>query len=485
MNDPIKRMFQIEPRIEPMEALRRAARAGADDPTRPVFHFLPPGNWMNDPNGPIYHDGYYHVFYQLNPFTDSWGDIHWGHARSRDMVHWEHLPIALSPSVEQGEACCYSGTCTIRRDGTPVILYTKVGPSGAEQPFEQWMAIGDDELLHWRKYEHNPVLSLGNHDGPAVLGDWRDPFVFDYGEQTYMVLGAVLSAQSEEHAAVLLYRAANEELTEWEFLTVLLSSPKYERGFLECPNFVPLDDDNWILFVSPYHPVEYYVGEFELEELRFTPKRKGRVDHSIDFYASNTFPAPDGRRILLGWVGGFKKGRQWNGCLSLPREIGLAEDGMLIQRPVRELKALRGRPYSIAAREIRSEIYRVPGLQSATVEVYARIRPVSAGHCGLRVRMGAGESSGVEIALEPETLIVAGMKLQLPAEIQRDSVDLHLFLDNSVLELFVLEGRVAVTKTIYPPDDDLEVGIFADGHARVEEFTAWPLASAPVSGFPS
>ena len=484
MNDFLKRAFEEQPTLSAIDALRRAARAVPDDPTRPAYHFLPPANWMNDPNGPIYHEGYYHVFYQHNPYSDSWGSIHWGHARSSDLVHWEHLPIALSPSVERGEACCYSGTSVIRADGTPVIFYTKVGPEGAAQPFEQWMAVGDRQLLEWEKIDQNPVLSRETHGGPPILDDWRDPFIFEHGGDTYMVLGAVIDSPPEERAAVLLYRARDERLLEWDYQSVVLSSPKYEREFLECPNFFRLGD-KWLLFVSPYHPVEYYVGDFDPAEGQFTPERKGRVDHSIDFYASNAFLTPDGRRIVLGWIRGFRKGRGWNGCLSLPREVELSDDNALVQRPVRELEALRDTVFELEPISLQSEVYRVAEVRGKQLEIIVRIRSRSAGRFGIRVRMGENESGGVEIALESETLIVDGLKVCLPAGIEHQQVDFHLFLDNSVLELFACGGRVAVTRTIYPPEDAEDVALFCDGRVEVERFLAWQLKSAPVGGFPS
>ncbi len=483
----------MTPKPSPFSSAERELPSAEDfscDHTRPAFHFLPPANWMNDPNGPIYHNGYYHVFYQHNPFADWWGDIHWGHARSRDLVQWEHQPIALHPSRDRDEAHCYSGTCTIRPDGTPAILYTKVGPGGSEQPFEQWLALGDSELRHWTKYQGNPVLSLDNHDGPSVLGDWRDPYLFEYQGAIFMVLGAVLCDRSEELAAVLLYRAHNNELTEWRFQSVLFSSPRYERRFLECPNFIRLGN-RWVLLVSPYHPVEYYVGELEHQRLQFHPKRKDRLDHSIDFYASNAFTTPDGRVIVVGWISGFKKGLGWNGCLSLPREIELSEDNTLLQRPARELTQLRDREYGISCRRLRNRLERVPGLESTTLEIRARLRPSGAGRFGLRLRMGPSDNSGLEIALESDAVIVGGMKVRFAPEIEElvanrsaAEVDICLYLDNSVLELFLFDGRIAVTKIVEEPDDHLQVGVFADGELQLEEFRAWSLRPAPVQGFP-
>ena len=144
--------------------------AVAADPLRPAVHFLPPSQWMNDPNGPIFHNGWYHLFYQYNPYGDVWGNCHWGHARSRDLVHWEHLPIALAPLHEAGEEHCYSGCAAIDDQGRPLLIYTSVpfGNRGPECRYAQWAAVGDDELLTWQRHPANP------DPGPRYLW-WASP----------------------------------------------------------------------------------------------------------------------------------------------------------------------------------------------------------------------------------------------------------------------------------------------------------------------
>ena len=162
------------PAIQPgmVAMLARAAEAAAD-PTRPVYHFGPPSGWMNDVNGPLLHRGYYHIFYQLNPYhTDARYGTHWGHARSTDLVHWEDLPIAIWPSTEAGETSCYSGTAGFNKDGQPIILYTSTKKWGqgrnALEPFEQWAAVGDDDLISWTKHPDNPSLTLERGRPPGV-----------------------------------------------------------------------------------------------------------------------------------------------------------------------------------------------------------------------------------------------------------------------------------------------------------------------------
>src|SRR6266481_1433000 len=141
-------------------AVEAAVPRAQADPAHPIFHVTSPAQWMNDPNGPIYYKGYYHLFYQLHPFSDQSGPKYWGHVRSRDLAKWEHLPIALWPSSEAGEAEVWSGCCTINGQGEPMIFYTSIAPGKSAQTLaEQWAAIGDDNLIKWQKSPANPVLS--------------------------------------------------------------------------------------------------------------------------------------------------------------------------------------------------------------------------------------------------------------------------------------------------------------------------------------
>ena len=142
--------------LRAMGSVQNAAERAAKDPARPQFHFRAPGNWMNDPNGPIFHRGYYHMFYQHNPYGDGWGHMHWGHARSKDLVHWEHLPIALWPSKAHGEEHVFSGCAALDGKGRPILFYTSIGHPVPEC----WAAVPeDDQLLLWKKRESNPVLT--------------------------------------------------------------------------------------------------------------------------------------------------------------------------------------------------------------------------------------------------------------------------------------------------------------------------------------
>jgi beta-fructofuranosidase len=172
------------------------------------------------------------------------------------------LPIALAPSTEAGEAEVWSGCCTINGQGKPMIFYTSIAPGKSAQTHaEQWAAIGDEDLITWRRSPSNPVLSEALHEGRKIY-DWRDPFIFHHKNRTFMVTGGNLNEAKGGQAVVNIYEAQNRNLTEWKYRGVLFQIPDPEARTAECPNFFKLGD-RWVLFVSPYGKVQYFVGDFD------------------------------------------------------------------------------------------------------------------------------------------------------------------------------------------------------------------------------
>ena len=451
----------------------------AADPLRPAYHFMPPSNWMNDPNGPIYYGGGYHLFYQHNPYGDTWGHMHWGHATSRDLVHWEHLPIALYPSHEAGEQHCFSGCAAVDGEGQVLLMYTSVGfeRDGIRLPNQQWAALGDADLLAWRKHPANPILSLPAHGGPPIEGDWRDPFIFAEQGRTFLVLGANLA----ESANVLLYEALDDTLTHWRFRNVLYRRPRPATRFLECPNFFKVDD-KWVLLVSPYRNVEYVVGDFDLETLQFHPEQEGVLDAGRgpdpNFYASNILYDAGGRCVLLGWVRGFPPGRGWNGCLALPRLLSIGPDARPRQAPLPELQALRGTVQAIPGATISDSSIPIEGIFPPTLELELILRPGSATAAGIRLA-GAGGAPITRVYTTGETLAVQDtiVPCALPAG---EPLRLRLFLDHSVLEVFAGDGSVAVTRLVEIDASGVRIELFAEGgSAEVTALNAWPLSLQP------
>lgn len=474
---------QTNPAIErAMQSVAAAAEQAATDPQRPIYHFHPPAQWMNDPNGTIFHDGYYHVFYQHNPYGDEWGHMHWGHARSTDLVHWEHLPIALWPSHELDEEHCFSGCAVVNGEGQPMLIYTKVAPRTEEDPLtaEQWAALGDPDWITWRKHPANPILSLESHGGPPFEPSWRDPYIFQEAGRTFLVLAGAF----DETAAVALYEATDAALTQWRYCKLLYELPVSELRFLECPNFFKVGE-TWVLLHSPYTVVHYVTGTFDLPSLTFSPQQQGVLDHGQSdvphFYATNTLydrdAAGNERCILLGWVRGFTSGRGWNGCLALPRVLTVDETGRPRQRPVPALEALRGGHVQYADIELESKGQVLERAKGDALEIRVVLERAGADAVGLRVRRSHDGARAITIRWDGSELTVGDNHIPLPSDAS-NRVDLHLFLDKSVLELFVNDGQLCITQVTESFVEDTGVEIFAEaGRARLVSFDIWEMDS--------
>ena len=453
-------------------AVQAATPRAQADPAHPLFHVASPAQWMNDPNGPIFYKGYYHLFYQLHPFSDQDGPKYWGHVRSRDLVQWEHLPIALAPSGDQGEEAIWSGCCTINGLGQPMIFYTSIarGKSAFDHA-EQWAATSDDDLIHWQKSPANPVLSEALHGGRKIY-DWRDPFVFHEGKQTFLVTGGHLATNGQ--AAVNIYEAQNPALTRWTYRGVLFQVP--DAPTAECPNFFKLGNQ-WVLLVSPYGKVQYYIGDFNPGTCRFTPRSRGLLDYGPNFYAPNTLLLADGRRLVWGWVNGFSSGRGWNGCLSLPRELRLSRAGTLQQIPAPPLKKLRGKALVWHGLRCDTAQKDLPLPKTDALEIEADVNLGTAKAVEMKLQRSANDPNPVRVRFDGTQLTVMDVKVPWHASEAAPALKLHIFVDRSVLEVFA-NDTVAVTKTIptFQPGGALIIRADA-GAAIFKSIRAWPMRS--------
>lgn len=463
----------------PDEALARATAAveaavprAQADPAHPIFHITSPAQWMNDPNGPIFYKGYYHVFYQLHPFSDGDGPKYWGHVRSHDLVKWEPLPIALWPSTESKEAGVWSGCCTTNGRGEPVIFYTSVKEGlSAFDHSEQWAAISDDDLIHWHKLPTNPVLSEALH-GDTKVYDWRDPFIFHEGKRTFLVAGGHL--QKEGHAAVNIYEAQNSELTEWIYRGVLFELPDPKIPTAECPNFFKLDNQ-WVLFVSPYGSVQYFVGDFDATTCRFHARTQGTLDYG-SFYAPNTLQLATGRRIIWGWVNGFLGGRGWNGCLSVPRQLSLSREGQLLEAPVPELTQLRGRAVNWRNVDLSKGEHSLELPNTNALEIQTEISRGNGGIFQLRLLSPGQAAPALVVTWGDSQLQVRDVAAPLPVATDK-KLTLDVFVDRSVVEVFA-DNSTCITKVIPPLDNDPVIELDAFGApVMARSIQAWPMRS--------
>ncbi len=299
-------------------------------PKRLEHHFEPQKGWMNDPNGLVYFKGRYHAFFQHYPYKPQWGQMHWGHAVSSDLVSWEQLPIALYPDqAYEDDGGCFSGSA-IEKEGRLYLFYTSVSHALGQT---QSVAVSDDGVT-FTKYEGNPVIDRYPEDGSP---DFRDPKVIAFRDEYRMVVGS----GKDGAGRVLLYRS--KDLLSWEYLGVLFEDAAL-TPVMECPDLFRVGDEYVLMFSKmgkKQRATQFILGSFDGR--KFTERARFENEIGPQFYAPQTFCSPDGRRIMIGWLYDWGKtldeGATYAGALTLAREIRI-ENSRLLVMPVKEAEHL-------------------------------------------------------------------------------------------------------------------------------------------------
>ena len=299
--------------------------------------YRPQKGWVNDPNGLIYFEGYYHLFYQHAPdFELPWGQpMHWGHARTRDFLNWEELPVALYPDREYDNGGCWSGTA-IAKDGILYLFYASIyRPEGTQENIQTVSVAYSKDGIHFEKYEGNPVIKSYPADGGP---DFRDPAVCCIGGKYYCVMAT--GNPESRTGRLLLYRS--EDLLSWEYSGIM--SEWAECKFTECPSFMEAEESCLLTAsVCPYGKTHYFhvmFGDFKHE--KFNVLCSAEVDKGPDQYAGQVFRDHMGRNLMITWIPGWKyKGYAPKdiGCFSVPREITF-KNGVIRAYPVEEIQHL-------------------------------------------------------------------------------------------------------------------------------------------------
>ena len=451
---------------------------------------------MNDPNGVIQWEGQFHLFYQYNPDGAYHDNMHWGHAVSDDLIHWEDLPIALAPTpgtVDEGGI--FSG-CAVNNNGVPTIFYTGVDRGAHVQV--QCMATGNDDLTVWSKYDGNPVIaSVPEESGQTQ--DFRDPFVWQDDDTWYMVVGSQVSGIG---GAAFLYRS--DDLKTWEYLNPLLVGDKTKSGVIwECPNFFPIGD-KWVLIVSTHTGVEtgtvfYFVGTYK--DHRFHPEQDGILDHGY-LYAPLTLQANDGRRLLWGWL---REGRTldahksagWAGAQSVPRVLSLDAQNRLIMQPAEELEILREPAVHLADQTLNASM-QLP-VRGQSLDIVADISLDEDGDVTLSVLCGEEDGQQVDIYYDAAAQqlhvrrdgLATDSDEAYPIETEHtlaagEPLSLRVLVDASIVEI-IANGRTSITTRVYPTRFDQDGVRIRGRNATIRELdvynmqTIWPT-SAPKGG---
>jgi fructan beta-fructosidase len=475
---------------------------------RPHYHFTPSQMWLNDPNGMVYYDGEYHLFYQYHPGSNVWGPMHWGHAVSRDLVNWEHLPVALAPD-ELGYI--YSGSAVIDWKNTAefgpeamVAVYTYHEPTTEAQ--SQAIAYSTDRGRTWTKYAGNPVIPT-----PPNTRNFRDPKVFwhDAGQgrgHWVMLVGA--------SDAVLFFTSPN--LKDWKPSGSFGFGYGSFDGVWETPDLfeLPLDggpDSRWVLTVGvgdggPAHGtgMQYFVGQFDGQQFTSENLKEAVLwaDFGADFYAAQSWSdAPGNRRLWLAWMSNWRYANVtptniWRSSMTLPRELQLRQTAAgirLVQTAVPELTQLRQKQHTWQQITVEPERPFVPNIQGQTVEIVAELAvPAEAHSLGIRVAVGSGTATTVSYAPQRHTLSVDRTRSGVvhfqpdfaqihhaPLPLADAVLRLHLFVDRSSVEVFAGDGLVVFSELIFPNEDGVQIEVFAEGTAvTVHNLTIFELGAA-------
>ncbi len=493
---------------------------------RPLIHFTPEKMWMNDPNGMVHFEGEYHLFYQYHPASTVWGPMHWGHAVSRDLVKWEHLPIALYPDslglIFSGSAVVdWNNTSGFGRNGKPplVAIFTHhdmAGEKAGRLDFQnQSIAYSNDRGRSWTKFAGNPVIP-----NPGIR-DFRDTKVIwdEASRQWVMVLAA------GDHARFY----GSKDLRNWLYLSDFGREWGAHGGVWECPDLFPLTvegsaEKKWILLQSlnPGAPnggsgTQYFIGNFDGKNFTLDPSCAAALggpgsgkalwlDYGRDNYAGVTWsdiPKTDGRRIFMGWMSNWDYAQvvpteRWRSAMTLPRELLLKNTpgGLhLFSLPVRELTKLRRQSFPLDNQTLQGELDLTPRLGfSPTVSEMILELDIPAGSTsdigivlsnakGERYRVGFDAAknefySDRTRAGDAGFSKVFAVRRHVAPRMQRSqTVQFHLFFDRASCELFADGGEVAMTEVFFPAADFKSLRIeVAGGAVQLRAGKVWQLS---------
>ncbi|WP_435578972.1 glycoside hydrolase family 32 protein [Gilvibacter sp.] len=468
----------------------QAFSSNYDEPYRLQYHFSPPAKWMNDPNGLVYNDGVYHLFYQYYPEDIVWGPMHWGHATSTDMVHWENKPIALYPD-EHG--LIFSGSAVVDHDNTSgfgkdgvaplVAIFTyhlMEGEKAGRTDFQtQGIAYSLDNGDSWTKYEGNPVI------GNEGIKDFRDPKVFwdKDTEQWVMILVA------GDHAK--FYKSPN--LKDWELMSEFGKDQGAHGGVWECPDLFPLDHPDpdhyakkWVLLISmnPGAPnggsgTQYFIGDWDGEKFNTDQEEPLWLDYGMDNYAGVTYNnEPNNERIFIGWMSNWNYARNtpteaWRSSMTLPRTLKLKrfnEGVRLTNYPYDKVDTLVYDRKPVYYTEGPGQVYfdsvnlnqhRIQFKTSAKTDTYFILsnnlrEEIEIGFFPEAGKMTFDRSQSGKVDFESS---FGAQHQEQPFKPDGDDIYVTAYIDASSIEIFVDWGRYVFTNQIFPnePFDEVQV----------------------------
>lgn len=469
---------------------------------RPQIHFTPEAKWMNDPNGMVYYDGEYHLFYQYYPDSTVWGPMHWGHAISTDLVKWEHLPIAIYPDslgwIFSGSAVIdWKNTTKLGKNGEPamIAIYTyhnaEMEKAGRNDFQYQGLAYSNDKGRTWAKYDKNPVLP-----NPGIR-DFRDPKVSwsDQFNKWIMILAVV------DHVDIY----SSDDLLSWKKESEFGLELGAHRGVWECPDLFPMkvsatNEKKWVMLVSinPGAPnggsgTQYFVGDFDGHTFKTDQTLTKWIDYGKDNYAGVTWsdvPKNDGRRLFIGWMNNWQYARDiptstWRGAATLPRSLELVKVGsnfLLASHPLKKLEKLVINRKSVGAKKVEGELI-LETDANLPIELSVQIDVSKSTSRNFGVMLSNSKDEHIKIGYDKNmnAFYIDNTKngfqspnndfaviSYAPWKLKSNKINLRLFIDASSVELFSAGDKIVMTNQFFPQKPYSQISVYSqDGNVEL------------------
>ncbi|MBO4109196.1 glycoside hydrolase family 32 protein [Streptococcus suis] len=439
--------------VEKANAYIQAEKVTVDPTFRPERHFVPEIGWINDPNGFVYFKGEYHLFYQFNPYESVWGPMHWGHAKSKDLVNWEHLPVALAPDKDYDKDGCFSGSAIVKED-TLWLMYTGniVNEDGSVRQVQN-MAYSTDGI-HFEKIAQNPVATEELLPEEVIANDFRDPKIFENDGRYYSVV-----ATKHKDGVGCIVLLGSDDLLDWQFESIFLKGEAHQGHVWECPDYFEVDEQEYLI-VSPMRYQKegndfvninsniFVAGHVDWDRKVFVADSFKEIDHGHDFYAAQTTEGPEGERVMIAWMHTWGRplvtndlGHKWFGQMTLPRLLEQGENGLRQVLPASILNSFDDIEIGQA----------IQGPSKFSLKL----------DDSLDLKLGTDQDYlqfGYDRAKQEVYIDRSSLKIQQAGEEEWSTVrravtvqatELEVLVDTNCLEIFINDGQETLTSTFY------------------------------------